>query len=213
MKEPAKTVYLIRHAQTAWHHHPRCAGQTDVELSDTGRAQAETLTTYFQDRPLATVVGSDLQRARHTAEPICRQKGLSYTADPRLREIHYGILEGTDTREWATEHPELMKRWNVRSFTSAPPEGESRKALLERASTALEAIVAQHPGPIAVFSHAGAIKALVAYVVFKGLGLEVDRTLPTFGFGNCSITTLRVQEGRWTIFRLNECPVPDFPSS
>lgn len=196
-------VYLIRHAQTEWHQTHRCAGQTDVGLSETGYRQATQVRDFFRERPIGTIVGSDLQRARLTAEPLLRERGLVYHEDADLREIHWGILEGTDSQGWAEEFPELMKRFPL-PFDEGPTGGESRQTLTRRTSAALQRLVARHPGPIAVFSHAGAIKAILTHLILTHAGLPVDRTLNSFGVGNASVTTLRFAGGRWTVYRVNE---------
>lgn len=195
-------LYLIRHAQTAWHNTFRCAGQTDVTLSEHGLDQSEKLKMFFRDRELGMIVGSDLKRARLTAEPLCRERGLDYHENPALREIHWGVLEGTDGREWSREYPDLMKRWPF-SFEDSPPGGESRKDLVARTSKAIESLTSIESGPIAVFSHAGAIKAILSYLILSSQNLPVDRILRIFGFAHASVTTLRYREHTWHIDQVN----------
>ena len=56
------TVFLIRHGHIAWDGQKRYVGQSDVPLSQRGRAQAEALRRWFETISLNRVVASDLTR-------------------------------------------------------------------------------------------------------------------------------------------------------
>ncbi|MCC5788460.1 MAG: histidine phosphatase family protein [Opitutales bacterium] len=201
------TLYLVRHGQTDWNVREVCAGQTDIPLNQQGHQEAGAIAGFFADRPLAAIYGSDLERTRVTAEKVCQQKQLSYREDPRLREINYGILEGTNSREWPQTFPELMKTWNYSSFEKGPPEGESRKALIDRCCSFLEDLVAGQPnGPVALFSHGGTIKAILTYIILREANLPINRSFGMIAVDNGSITTLRWKKNRWQIKQVNHTP-------
>ncbi|MCH8475694.1 MAG: histidine phosphatase family protein [Opitutales bacterium] len=207
------TLYLVRHGQTDWNVRDVCAGQTDIPLNDRGHREARAIAGYFADRQLTEIHGSDLERARDTAAEVCQQKQLSYQADQRLREINYGILEGTNSREWDQTFPKLMKTWSYASFEQGPPEGESRESLIHRCRTFLEELVERKPGgDVALFTHGGNVKAILTYVILREANLPINRSLGMIAVDNGSITTLRWKKTRWQIKQVNHLPpVEDCP--
>src|SRR5690606_19337304 len=79
-------LILWRHGQTAWNVTGRVQGQTDVDLDETGVAQAAaTAPRVAQYRP-DLIVSSDLRRAARTAAALADVTGLPVEYDARLRE-------------------------------------------------------------------------------------------------------------------------------
>ena len=202
-----RLIYLVRHGETDWNVEERCAGQTDIPLNANGRKQAQRISRYFHSRPLAHLIGSDLERTRDTAAGVGLSHDLTYQEDLRWREIHYGILEGTRNRDWPELFPDLSNHWSYASFSQAPPGGESREALIARTSTALEELRQKQPsGPIALFTHGGVIKALLTYTIFNSVDLPLNRSLALMRVDNGSITTLRWKRTKWQIVNVNLIP-------
>ena len=83
----ARTLYVVRHAMTAWNAERRWQGQTDIPLSDEGRAQASSLVDRLRGLGLVSVHTSDLSRARETAEIVARALGLPVVSDRDLRDL------------------------------------------------------------------------------------------------------------------------------
>jgi len=80
-------LLLVRHSQTDWNREPaRCMGWAEVELNETGRAQAHDLGRALKDSGVELVVTSHLVRARETAEILHEELGgeLPFVVDPRL---------------------------------------------------------------------------------------------------------------------------------
>ncbi|MFC7486958.1 histidine phosphatase family protein [Knoellia sp. CPCC 206453] len=90
-------LHLVRHGQSTWNVEGRLQGQTaHPELTDLGRAQAQSAADLLAERVTGTVavVSSDLVRARQTADVIARTLGVRVVDDPDLREQSVGDLEG-----------------------------------------------------------------------------------------------------------------------
>lgn len=66
----------------------------DVPLTALGAAQAEKARDELAARPLTAVLSSDQCRAAQTAEIVAAGVGLHVEAEPRLREVGLGHLEG-----------------------------------------------------------------------------------------------------------------------
>src|SRR5512142_2663627 len=87
-------LFLIRHGATVLTAEDRFAGSTDVELSDTGREQAEALAQRLADDNVTAVYASPLRRTVATASIIGRPHGLQPILNDGLREIDHGRWEG-----------------------------------------------------------------------------------------------------------------------
>jgi len=90
-------LHLVRHGQSTWNVEGRLQGQTShPELTDVGRAQAQTAADLLAERVTGTVavVSSDLVRARQSADIIAAALGVTVVDDPDLREQSVGDLEG-----------------------------------------------------------------------------------------------------------------------
>lgn len=99
-------LYLIRHGQSVWNVERRLQGQTPgVSLTEFGRAQAMATAERLAECVPAgcPVWSSDLERAAETAAIIARRLDSDIYLDERLREQHYGVLQGRLTCELNSE--------------------------------------------------------------------------------------------------------------
>lgn len=110
-------VVLVRHGDTEWTKTRRHTGSTDIPLTDSGRAQAETLRGALAGRDFARVLTSPLQRAIETS----RLAGLDDGAERRaeLTEWDYGDYEGETTADIRKTTPD----WSL--WRDGCPGGES----------------------------------------------------------------------------------------
>lgn len=146
-------LFLARHGQTL--AEGTFYGHDDVALSPAGRGQMARLADHLRRHALAAVYTSDLRRAREGAELIAATRGLEVQADPRLREMHLGCLEGLGYAAAAARHPELAGR-DYASMVEfrMPGGGESLVDVWDRVAPALRELKARHDGErVAVVSH------------------------------------------------------------
>lgn len=163
MSSPAALV-LIRHGATEWNQDGRYQGHSDPPLSAAGLAQAAELARGLRHLQLSALYASDLQRATATATPLARAHNLSVQLDPRLRELHFGAWEGRPAAAvWATDR-ERQAAWYADPIHRAPPGGETVAMLWERVCPALAQIAAAHPGTVAVVTHGGVIRSVLAWL-------------------------------------------------
>ena len=142
-REPGPSVvWLVRHGESMGnladaHAQESGAGRLeldvrdpDVELSDTGRAQAEALGTWLaglpaDERPTA-VLSSPFTRALTTAQLATADLGIRVRTDERLRERDFGMFDrmtGAGIREQFPD--EAARRDMLGKFYYRPPGGES----------------------------------------------------------------------------------------
>ncbi len=189
-------LLLIRHGQTDWNVARRIQGHTDVPLNDTGREQATLLAPALAQlhlrQPFDALYCSDLQRALQTAAPAAAALALPVTQDARLRERHYGVLEGLDSAEQMRKFPEETRLLLARDPDYTLPGGESRNTFFSRVLQALREIAARHGGQrILVVTHGGALDA--AYRAAAGLAPDTRRSWPLL---NASLNSIIVENDR-----------------
>ena len=134
-------VLLVRHGETEWNREDRFRGRIDVDLNDTGRAQAEACARHVAARwKPSAVYSSPLSRAIHTAEPIARLCGLTVRTLDAVADLDYGEWHGLTRAEAREGWPNAVDAWFGRPGSCQPPAGESLIALQQRAVGALRAI-------------------------------------------------------------------------
>jgi probable phosphoglycerate mutase len=193
-------LLLWRHGQTEWNAADRVQGQTDVELSDVGRAQADAAAARLVGLHPDLIVASDLRRAADTAATLAALTGLDVGFDPRLRERHYGVWQGLTNPEIAARWPVDYERWR----SGLPLHGlgiEDLDELGKRVAGALQDVSNRAPGgTIVVASHGSAIRRGV--ITMLGWPEQVVRTLGTIS--NCHWVELRSDPKRgWQLRAYN----------
>lgn len=178
---PERRLILIRHGQTEFNLAGRMQGQLDTPLTTAGRAEAEAAATELGTWPIGTVVSSDLQRARDTAALLADALGMGYTTDARLRETDLGDWSGKAHEDVDAVFPGQRSHWRLNP-TWAPPNGETRLEVSDRASELVDELMAGDAwdaGTVMLVAHGGTIAALTSrllgiptehYPMFGGLG-------------------------------------------
>lgn len=141
------TLYIIRHGQSTYNAQHLLAGSTDIPLTDLGRQQAHDAGVKARSLGINMIVSSPLQRAHETANIIADEIGYpkeSIITDDRLRERHFGILEGTE--------------WSARSIVDTP-DLEPREAVLARAAAMLDYARSYPDNTILFVAHASFLRA------------------------------------------------------
>ena len=157
------TIFLVRHGETVDNARQIMQGQTQGELNQRGREQAEQVARRLASEPLDVIVASDLHRAIQTAEVIAEPHGLSVVTTPLLRERDWGSFTGRFI-------PDLRNEvW--------PDDIESEEALLERARSFLINMTATYPGKRVVAVGHGIINKAVLAVYAQCTMREVQRMM------------------------------------
>lgn len=118
-------LVLMRHGESQWNLENRFTGWTDVDLTDTGRAQAKAAGELLRDQgyEFDLAYASVLKRAIRTLwialdamDAMYTPVGLSW----RLNERHYGALQGLNKAETAAKYgDEQVLIWR-RAYAIAP---------------------------------------------------------------------------------------------
>ncbi len=129
-------LVLLRHGETAWSKSGQHTGRTDLELTDTGRLQAELAGRVLRELELADplVISSPRIRALITA----KLAGLAVDeVSELLAEWDYGSYEGLTTPQIRESVPD----WLI--WTHGCPGGESVAQVSDRADRAV-ALALEH---------------------------------------------------------------------
>ena len=119
-------LVLLRHGESTWNLANRFTGWTDVDLTETGRAQARAAGALLRDGgfDFDAAFTSVLKRAIRTlwlALDEMDRMWLPVHRDWRLNERHYGALQGLNKAETAARYGEdQVLRWR-RSYDEPPP--------------------------------------------------------------------------------------------
>ena len=208
IEDTVPILLLIRHGENDYSKTGRLPGRLPgITLNEHGRQQAEELGKALSNAPLAAVYSSPLERARETAAPIAKARGLKVIEAPGLLEANVGAWQGKSVRRLS-----LTKYWRV--VQGAPsrarhPGGESFAETQVRIVAALEQILAKHKDRdlIACVFHADPIKLAVAH--FIGLPLDHFQRLAC---DTGSVTMLAISPSTAHLVWLNRRPPFEFPS-
>jgi len=197
-----KTIYLIRHAPVdEVAHAPHVfKGIIDVPLSASGETAAAGLASKFKGIALGRVYCGPLQRVRRTAELIVRES-LSEQAvvTDNLNDINCGVWEGMKVSDVIEKFPAEFEKWRKFPAGFTFPGGESVSRVASRAFEFFNEVVSGGGiEPIAFVTHRLVINA----IVLKALGIGLDKFW-SFRYDTCSISKLFIENGVFTVGKLN----------
>ena len=192
-------LILMRHGETDWNRNQRLQGHRDIALNAVGHHQAiDAAPSIVALRP-SVIVSSDLSRARETASAVSVLTGIEASTDARLRETSMGLWEGLTRDEVVAGWPGEWERWRTTSAHAAPPEGESRWQVAQRANEVVEELDTGTATRALIVSHGGLIVGLTGCL----LALPEDSWATLIGPGNCHWVILHRYAGAWRLHSYN----------
>ena len=192
-----RKIYLIRHARPDIPAgRMQCIGITDIPLGTQGELQAVVLGEYMKSIPLQAVFCSDLSRAIQTASAFFP----SPTIVPELREMSSGDWDGLFFDEIRQRWPEIYEKRGV-DPNYPMPGGELPAQGQYRFRNALETILKQTDGDIAIVAHCTVMQSFLSFV----LGTDVNQCRQ-YKLDYTSITTVGYKDGNFTLESMNVRP-------
>lgn len=179
----AKTVTLIRHAETNANRVGRWQGSADSGISPYGEEQIRALADRRNGLRPDILISSDLPRAMRTASVIG-----DAIPDSAWREFHVGGWEGLTSAEITERYPGQMEAFR-RGEDIAPGGGEQMSAFGDRVVTAFEAVVGSlgDSEQAVIVTHGGVIWAIIASIL--GVSLRPLKIIPSH---NTASTVIRI---------------------
>ena len=140
-----------------------CYGITDVPQAATFQEETAQIEAELGNRQFDRIYSSPLKRCSQLASRLFPEKIIF--PDDRLKELDFGDWE---MQEWNTifNSPE-GKVWFEDYTRASCPNGESFAYLVTRVKSFLDELKAYENEPIAIFTHAGVIRALMCLLQQK----------------------------------------------
>lgn len=119
-------IVFLRHGESVWNRDDLFTGWTDVDLSDTGIAEAREAASRLRAHGITPDIcfTSVLTRAIRTLWIVMEENDLRWLPVQRswrLNERHYGALQGLDKNEMREKvGKEQVHEWR-RSYATRPP--------------------------------------------------------------------------------------------
>ncbi|HEY7231903.1 MAG TPA: 2,3-bisphosphoglycerate-dependent phosphoglycerate mutase [Pseudolabrys sp.] len=191
-----RLLVLVRHGQSDWNLKNLFTGWRDVDLTETGVAEAREAGRKLKAQGIKFDVAftSALKRAQRTLDLMLTeldQTGIPIFKNQALNERDYGDLVGLNKddarKKWGEEQVHIWRR----SYDVAPPGGESLRDTLARTlpyyvTDILPCVLRGQR--VLVSAHGNSLRALV---------MVLDKHTPD------SITKLNLDTGVPMIYRLN----------
>lgn len=137
--------YYMRHGETEWNRIGRTQGQLDVELNETGLAQARAASERLVGLGIVTICASPLKRALRTAEIQAEALGLPIEIVDELKECGLGEMEGQPRTDW-------FEDWRAGRYV--PKGAETIEGFIARGLRAVNAAL-ERSGPVLIVAHGG----------------------------------------------------------
>jgi broad specificity phosphatase PhoE len=147
----------------------RFRGRADIKLDEVGIKQAEAAAARIAEWQVSAVYSSSLRRASTTAKILARPLGLEVKLLPGIIDIDYGEWQGLSPAEATAKDGGLYSKWLESPHKVKFPGGESLAEVRERAASAVDGLIAQHPKETVVLvSH----KVVCQILILSLLGLN-----------------------------------------
>ena len=165
-------VFFVRHAESVANVQHRLASQLDVELSDRGLRQAESLARGLRRRvELGAIVASPLLRAQQTAQAFSSEYGLPVATRAELTEQQLGRYSGMTYEQIANE-PDYCHDRSARWQWVPEGGGESYQMIAERLRPFFEWLESgEAPDRLLVVTHAVTLRIIRGFL---------ENTLPRY---------------------------------
>jgi 2,3-bisphosphoglycerate-dependent phosphoglycerate mutase len=130
-------LVLVRHGESTWNLENRFTGWTDVDLTDTGIAQAQKAGEllkadgYEFDVAYTSMLKRATRTLWHCLDAMDRT-WLPVAHSWRLNERHYGALQGLNKADMAKQYGDAQVLVWRRSYDTPPPALEATDARSER---------------------------------------------------------------------------------
>ena len=102
--------FLVRHGETDYNKNGLIQGHSNIDLNETGRAQAEAAGEILKNQKIDFIISSDLSRAKETGEIIAKKTGGELILDKAFREMAYGALENMPIAEVNEKYGSFLGR-------------------------------------------------------------------------------------------------------
>ena len=191
-------IYLMRHGETDWNKKTCFQGQTDVPLNDYGRELARITSEALKDVDFQAVFCSPLSRAAETARIMLRDRQIPVFTDDRLKEISFGVKEGSDIERMRNDPAEPFYYLLNEPGNYVPPEGaESLPELYGRSAAFMRERILpleKRYETILIVAHGAMNRSIVNPIAGIPMSDFWNIKMP-----NCTVSILSLRDGRFHV--------------
>jgi broad specificity phosphatase PhoE len=162
-----KTIYFIRHGQSAGNASLLVQQTGDTQLTRRGIAQAKEVARHLKDLPIEAIISSTYARAKATAAELGTATGLLVEHVELFRERRrpgVQIRRRKAHPSWLWTQLQLMLFGRRAGYRHS--DEENVDDLLARANQALALLAARPEAVIAVFTHGTFMRSLYAAMTY-----------------------------------------------
>lgn len=179
----AKLV-LIRHGQSIWNKENRFTGWVDVDLSKKGEREAKSAAKKIRTLQFDVAYTSALKRAIKTLDIILKTNKwkLPTKKNKALNERMYGDLQGKNKDEMRKIYGEKQVHIWRRSYSIAPPNGESLKDTSARTLPYFKKYILKEIKAgknVLVSAHGNSLRSIVMYLEKLTRKQVLELNIPT----------------------------------
>lgn len=184
-------LYLVRHGKTLWNEAGKLQGHENIALSSKGREDAGKLGEQMDNTELDLIYSSPLIRAYETASLIRGHRNIEIKTDDRLKEISFGVEEGSMFERWLDETSPYRFFFTAPEKYTPPENGETLTDLLERTKSFIQEEIepkfSTHKR-ILITAHGALNAAIISYLEnnnlanFWGKGLQKNLQATIFSY-------------------------------
>ena len=185
-----RKLILIRHGETEGQSSVRFHGSTDVDLSESGRAQMRRTGAALRHQNVELWVASSQRRSWKGAQIV--SGGAQVRLEASFREIDFGRWEGMTAEEIKASDPVRYEDWQNGAEGFEYPGGEPRQDFRARVALGLSQLIAIDARTAACVLHKGVIREIIRALT----GAAPDRSKPELG-GVLEVT--RTPTGEWML--------------
>lgn len=180
-------LYLIRHGTPVLQN--ALLGKTDSPLSSTGWEQMTQVTNALPAIDL--VITSPLKRCSAFGTHFSKEKQIPIQIVDSIQEYDFGEWDGLTYSQLREDQLELFAEFIESPYRCPPPSAETLQHFNHRVIDAVSEIEQQYSGSaIALFTHAGVIRTLVAWCL--GMDYKNGLQFQRFSVDYASITHLTI---------------------
>lgn len=191
------TFYLIRHAQKDAGQRVLSGRTPGIGLSAHGARQAEAMARMLSGESIRHVFSSPMERARATAEPLARERGLGVQLSEAISEVDYGEWTGRTFDELADDAD--WKAFNSFRSWARIPGGEAMLEVQARFVGEMLRLWALYPKDgVVLVSHGDPIRVAISH--FLGAPLDLFERME---IGIASVSVVVLDEFGARVVRLN----------
>lgn len=208
MKAPAMTkVIFWRHGQTDYNLQGRIQGSHDIQLNETGVAQARLAAEQIAKYEPDAIYCSNMTRAKQTAQALVQT--MSHTAqnlplitvDKRLREREFGLWEGLTATEILQQWEQEYTSWR----SGKQPEGvgvEDLQSVADRFCECVKEVSAFSDKECIVFVSHGSV-IMSGIITMLGFDPQNQRFISVMDNCNWAVLDLRTKSNTWVLSGYN----------